>query len=650
MASEKTASVKLSLNSSSYVSAIKDVGKETEKTTQKMESSFKKSMVAGLKSVQRATGEMAASVKNTIRLVGGLGGALSLAESVKGAIDLRGEFKKLAFQAQAGSGEVVNWRDILQGAQEQAVKWGLATEELGHAFGTMRTITGDLGFAKESLAAVAVTARATGEPLDLIADIAGKMNEKFAVTAKEMPEALATAYSLAQQGSLEFGEMAMIIERAGSSAKFLGISGVGGIAKVVGMAKLAKGETKNLRSALSGTMALMEQLGSSEGAKKVAQDFGVVIKKGQTFEQTLGKIMKRTGGKENLLVKGFQGEQLKVVMELAKVYRAAFEGTSGTVEQKTKAALAAFQSHLDEAGKTMIHAADIQAKAADVVKGPAAQMAIAIEELKTKFTSPEMLDGLTKLATVAPKAAKTVASLMDLAFNHPALAAGIFAGIKLGVPFLEGALKSGGESIAKSMLNIVKGNGPGGVGGALGKGAAVLGAGVAGFAVGEVAAEAIDRYSVAPNQKDTASLIGATAAADINTTGKIDKGAATASLSELRKRLDKAKEEHEFSGWDIASLGLRRLGTASSEDIAKGEATYARGRKALDDSLGPSAEKAGDKLDDFATSLDGAARKINDLLTGGGAGGAGPPRGGSAHRGPPRATPPGPGYAPRVNG
>jgi hypothetical protein len=115
---------------------------------------------------------MANSAKNTIKVLGGVGAGLSLAEAAKAALDLRGQFKSLAFDVKAGSGEVVDFAELMKLAQTEAIKWGIETEKLGEAFKIVRDETGDLGLAKDSLAAIAVdrardrrTGRTSSRPL-----------------------------------------------------------------------------------------------------------------------------------------------------------------------------------------------------------------------------------------------------------------------------------------------------------------------------------------------------------------------------------------------------------------------------------------------------------------------------------------------------
>ncbi len=658
MGSEKTATVKLALNDASYLSSLKNVTSQNEAAAKKTESVWKSSGVAGLKAARSELVNMAGAVKSTVSLVAGLGGSFSLATAVHDAIDLRSEFKQIAVDIREGSGRVVDFNALMQDAQTEAKKWGLSSKELGAAMKEVNEETGNLDFARDAMRAVAVTARASGESVGTLATVAGKLGEKFEVSGEQMPQALATVISLSKQGGLHFEDMAGAIDRVGSSAKLAGIQGVDGFSRLIGMANLAKGDAKNVRGALQGVMQIVEEMAKPEFGKKIAQQFGVMTKdsKGQVkdFTKVLGEIFAATGGKKELLARGFEGEQLKVVNDLGSVFRETFESTTGTVQQRTKAALAAYEAHLKEASQTHMTAAEMQKLATERSSSPAANMQRAMEALSAAFTKPEMMDGLLRIAQIAPKAADRLSKLIEFAFEHPAMAAGIFAGMKLGVPLLQGALveglKIGGPALGRAVMGALgQGGGAisGGASGALGKAAGVMGAVGAVAAAGAVGYEVASAYAdnvVDPSRKRSAEvaggLQGATIAASINTTGRIDPARAAESLEQLRQKLDQARKDKQFSMADVYTLGLRRIGTASDADINKGQAAYDQGVAALNEKMGPAAEKTAAHLSDvnealqtFAANLRGGAP-----ATGGGAG---------ASRGPIRTTPSTPGYADR---
>jgi len=645
---EKVASVKVSLNGGTFLGQLKSLGEENEKQAKKVESAWKRVGVAGFGSLKKSVGDMGSAVKSTLTMVAGLGGAVSLAGAVKGALDSRSAFKALAFDVEAASGDTINFASVMKDAQTEATKWGVSTTALAGVFREAQERTKNLDFSKAAMQAAAITARGTGASLETLATIAGALGEKFNVADGDIADGLAVAYSMATKAHVPLEEMDGIIDKIGSSAKALGIEGVGGFERIMGMATLAKEATKGMRPALNATMQLLEQMGDPSHRKKMMVAFGVETK-GSNWEKGITDIIKKTGGKRELLVKGFEGEQLKVVQSLGDVFRSTFEETTGTVKDKTKAALDSLRAAIGQAGTSNLNAARVAEEAAKRVQSPSAQMAIAMEKLTAEFTKPELMHGLIRLAKVAPEAANKLAGLLELAFDHPAMAAGIFAGMKLGVPLLQGALTTAGGIMASQMKVAVveamlgKGGGVasnvGGAGGVVGKAGFVAAAAMAGVMVGDYASEKIDKNLVNPAQKTRNALTDATMSTELNTTGRFSEKGAKESLDTLRTRLTQAKKEREFSGWDVASLGLRRLGTASDKEIKRAEDTLAQGEAALRTKMAPAAEKAASGMDKFSASLERADKAANKFAQQ-----PGPP---SSARGPIQPPPVRPGYAPR---
>lgn len=643
---EKVASVKLTLNGSTYLGQLKELGEENVKQAAKAESAWKRVGVAGLGAFRKAASDTVASVKSTLSMVAGLGGAVTLGGAVKGALDSRSAFKALAFDVQAASGETIDYAAVMRDAQQEAIKWGVSAKELGGVFKEAMAETKDQDFAREAMRAAAVTARGTGASLETLGTIAGALGDKFNVSDGDIADGLAVAYSMVRQTNVPLEEMEGIIDKLGSSAKSLGIQGVGGFERVMGLASIAKDAAKGIRPALSATMQLMEQMGDPSHRKKMMLAFGVETK-GKDWEQGLADIIAKTGGKKELLAKGFEGEQLKVVTALGDVFRTTFEESTGTAKQKTKAALDALHATISEAGTSNMNAANIAEEAAKRVQSPSAQMAIAMERLTAEFTRPELMNGLIRLAKVAPEAANKLAGLLEFAFNHPAMAAGIYAGMKLGAPAIKAALSEGASVIGDKLKVAVveamagKGGGFGAGGGALGtlgRVGAVAAAGLVGVEAGQALSENIDKNVVEPTQKRRAALQSATITTELNTTGRFNVDSARESLANLRARLDQAKRDREFSWQDVTTFGLRRLSTASDKEIARGERAYAEGEAALRARMAKSAESAAEEVRGMAVAAREASAVFRGMAApGGGAGGKGPMR-------PPPVTP---GYNPR---
>lgn len=637
---EKVASVRLTLNGSTYLGQLKSLGEETVKEAKRSESAWKQVGVAGFGAMKKSASDAFSAVKGTLKMVAGMGGALSLGTAVKGALDARSAFKGLAFDVEESSGETVDWTAKMREAQQVSSQWGISQTALANVFKDVQAETKDIDFATEAMKASGMVARATGGDVGLLGEIAGKMGSKFNVADGDIADGLSVVHSMSRQANIPLEEMVSVIDRIGSSGKSLGIEGIGGFERIMGLATIAKESTKGMRGALQATMQLMEQMGDPSHRKKMLMAFGVDTK-GMDWERGLAAIIKKTGGKRDQLVKGFEGEQLKVVMSLAEVFKTSFEETTGNAKAKTAAGVEALRQHLTEAGTANVNASRMQERAAERMQSPQAQVEKAMQDLSIAFTRPEMMAGLLRLAKVAPDAANRLAKIVELAFDHPAMAAGIFAGMKLGIPLLQGAIGAGGKILAQHVGAAVtaamlgKGGGVGsavgGAAGFMGRAGFVAGAGVAGVAAGVVAAEEIDKNIVNPTIKTRNALKDATFAAEFNQ----DKG----SLANLQARLAEAKKEKEFSWKDVASLGIRRAFVSSDKEIASGEKAVSDLQSSLAKRATPAANQVADSLVKATQALDRFGHKLDSLQPAGTPGGGG--------RGPMQPKPVQPGYSPR---
>jgi hypothetical protein len=430
------------------------------------------------------------------------------------------------------------------------------------------------------------------------------------------------------------------------------------------MANQADNAMGSFKKSLTAVTGLLDSFGTPEQVKKIQESFGVAVKdaKGEArdFNTVMGEIFKKTGGKRESLAKAFTGEQLKLVVELGKVYRETFEATTGTVKQKTAAALAAYQTTLKEAGKSQLTAADLSKEAAKRMEDPQAKLAVALERLEQSFTKPKMVEAIGKLADQLPELADKMSKLVTFVLDNPKTAAGIVLGMKLGAPFLSGALQAAAPSMGKALLAglgqgtkaispsfAATGDAPGLAAkslGALASAAAVASAAFAGFELGTVIADKLVDPVVNESRGKAVSLETATLTAGLNTTGKFSKEGAEQSIAALRGSLDTAKQDREFSWKDVATLGLRRLGTASEGDITKGEEQLRASEAALQSKITPASDKAAASIDKMADAADKFARAANGLApsAAGNAVTSGPPP-----RGPMPVSPARPGYMPR---
>jgi len=653
VANERVASVKLTLNGAVAISSLKQIGQEGERAAKKVESSFKRAGVAGLKAMGGAAREMGSAIKNTIKTAATLGGAFSMAGGIKSAIDMTSKFRDIAATIKAGTGAVTDWRSVMIDVQGVAIATGQSTGELGDAFRGLFDEVGDADFAKAALKVIAVQATATGDSIGTLSSIAGTMNEKFGVTAKELPEALAIAKGLGSKGGITFDEMSEKLGVLGASAKKAGMTGIPGFQRLIALANSGDDALGGLKKNVAAVTSFLDKLGDSGQRKQIKTMFGVDVNdaKGKAKDATkvLGEIFGKTGGKKESLEKVFTGEEGKLIISLGQKYATAFAAAEGDVKTKSKAALKAYEDALNEAGKTAYDHAEVERDFADRMQDPKAKLQAALAQLEAAFTKPEMIASINKLAQMLPELANKLSKLLGFVVEHPAASLAIAGGIKLGAPALEAAMGAGAKSFLAAAMDTIKTTTPvdkfrGAPGqlGVVGRGLAVAGAGLAGYEIGSAYAGGVVDPLANESGKKANDLRSATLATDLNTSGKFSKEGAESSLGNLRTRLDEAKKDKEFSWKDVASLGLRRLGTSSDKEVEQGEAVYAKGKEALD-KMAPSVKTT----TDVVVELGKAATEATAALRGVSQGASGSPSGGGAVRGPMPRGPVTPGYVPR---
>jgi hypothetical protein len=110
---------------------------------------------------------------------------------------------------------------------------------------------------------------------------------------------------------------------------------------------LADNSTGNLKKGITAVGGVLDALGTKANAAKVFMKLGIDPgkAKGDVTAQ-IGQILQATKGNKDKLAVAFQGEQLKLLVDLGKTYAGAFDATKGDVKAKTAAALGAYQEAL----------------------------------------------------------------------------------------------------------------------------------------------------------------------------------------------------------------------------------------------------------------------------------------------------------------
>jgi hypothetical protein len=488
---DRTASIKIGLKAQGFVSGLRDIKGQTDRTGRELGSSLKNGMNAGFRGAFESIKSGFQAVKT---FVGGLGlfaGVVGIKEQVGHAIRMEAGYRKLAFAIRSGTGEAIKWRDIQQDVQGLALETGQSTEDLSHGYATLFKEVGKAAFARSGIRSIATAATATGESIATLTEITGVLNEKFGVTADQLPDTLAAVVSLGNKGGVTVEQMAEKLGIVGASAKAAGLEGQQGFAKVIALLNVADKSNGSLKKGISAVSGIIDTLGNKAERSKVLMRVGLNPSqvKGDATDQ-LGQIIKKTGGNKDRLGIAFQGEQLKLVADLGKTYATVFKETKGDIQTKGAAALAAYREKIDQAGKSQLVGADLQKQAAVEMESAEKQIAVAMTKLEQTFSKPELLGAVTKLANTLPGLADAFEKVVSFASDNPVGAAGVGVAALGAKGFMEGAIgavirgafTSGAAAAAPTLAGAISGAGPGlagAFGGALGPIGLALGAGIA---------------------------------------------------------------------------------------------------------------------------------------------------------------------------
>jgi len=539
----REASVRLVLDNGQYVVAIRQAGDATEKE-QKKASKAAQMWGAGLSRVGDQAKAVGEHIKRAASLAVTFGGAFSFGAALHSVVALETSYKNLAFAIRAGTGQQTSFRQLMHDGNAIATRWGRSNDEVAQSVRALYDEVGDVNFAKAGAEQVAKAATATGASMQSLTGIAGVLNEKFNVTAEQLPDALATVVSLGNRGGASIEDMGEKLGILGAAARQAGIEGKNGLGQVVGLLNVADNATGSFKKSLAAVTGLLETLGDPEKAKKLEKSLGISLRdaKGSTRADALQRIMSKTGGKREALEKVFGGEQAKLMIELGRTYSKAFDSTAGDIKTRTKAATDAFNAALAEAGKSQLTAADLDAQAKQRLEDPQRKLQAALNKLEEAMGSPEIIDALNKLAQQLPALANVISKVIGWVAQNPGLAAGGAAGAMVGKAFLGGALEKAGGSFAEKAFGGAAATTAGGRFAAAAFGPAVIGVAALaiGMAIGNAVQDAIEAKRAA-KRKDAATALQK----DIDEAQGMSETAAVEKFGERGRRLKRGDLTNE---------------------------------------------------------------------------------------------------------
>ena len=426
---------------------------------------------AGIEGGQKAVKDMFGSIRSGLGTLTGFASVGGVAALAKDAIDGREVFEDLSASIEFGTGRLLSWQQLQKRAQGVARSTGKDVNELGRAMETVYGDTNNADYAVETVASIGTAARATGKDVNTFARITGVLNQKFGITAKDAPQALAAIIAGANAGGAKLEDLADDFGEIGGKAKTLGLQGAGGIKSMLGILNLAKQETGRFEQAMTALPQIFDQIierggkGGDLEKKLKIQTVGPDGKKRNPVD-ILSDIIAKTKGNESKLGElGFGGEGLQTILAMAKPFQRELERTGGDVDK----ASAAMKAAIDKAAGGPLKWSDVQAKAAKRMQSPSAKLAAAFEVAKDAFSTPEMISAFTTLARVAPPVANAFAKIVDFAAENPMAAGAIgTAGV-----FAKGAAEATLSSLMSRMVGAAAAGargaggsgGPGGGGG-----------------------------------------------------------------------------------------------------------------------------------------------------------------------------------------
>jgi len=488
-AASREASVKLTLDNGQFIVSMRQVGDTVEKESKKASKSSQM-WGAGISKVGDTLKGLGSEVKRLASMAGTLGGAFTLGSAAHAAIQLETSYKNLAFQLKAGKGEAVSFKALMADGNAVALKWGRSNEEVAGTIRALYDDIGDIDFAKKGANEIAKAATATGASVGSLTVIAGQLNEKFGITAEQLPDALAAVVSAASKGGIGIEDVGEKIGLVGATAKLAGLEGKDGFQRMMGMLNLADAATGNLGKTIKSVTGLFDKMvdpATVERAKKELK-LNLVDKQGTLKKDALQQLLTKTGGKREELAKVFTGDQLKLLVDFGKTYAGAFEQTKGDIKTKTAAGLAAFDAAIQDAGKQTLSAADLQAEAMKRTEDPQVKFQQALNTLQNAMGRPEIVKAINQLAAALPKFADVISKVIGWVAENPMSAGAGVAGAVVGKSFLEGALSKAGTSFAEQAFGGVGKAGSGFAAAAFGP--VVIAA--AAFAVGQAIGNAIE--------------------------------------------------------------------------------------------------------------------------------------------------------------
>lgn len=426
----KEATIVLKLDAREYAKGLAGLDRPAGEAGAKSGSAFSSAFSSGLKGARSAVEGLYSTIKGGVMAFSGIAGAAGAMDLIRHAQQATGTYSKLAFQIQAGTGKIVDFREMMEKAKGSSVAWGKNVDDLGGAMARMFQETGKIEVANENIDTVAMVARASKEPVDALAGAAGMLSKRFKIAKEDMGDSLGILISAGAKGGTSFEDLTGHLGHLGSIAHEAGLEGKEGLSKIVAMLHTGEESSKNMGQALRTVTGLVTEFGKKAARDKILMHLGISpgsVKGG--IDEMLKAVIAKTGGSKEKLQVAFKNEaQVEFLVDMGKSYAKSFAETSGDVRTKSKAATEALEAAMKQAAKSHMNEASLREIATKKMQGGAAKMDAAIEKMKAAFMRDEVTSAIGKLADALPLLADRVVSVVDFIAKHPILGGAALVG------------------------------------------------------------------------------------------------------------------------------------------------------------------------------------------------------------------------------
>jgi hypothetical protein len=463
---------------------------------------------------KRTLGNAAGRVGSTLKAVGtagaamlGIGGAGLAAASVADASRLDELVRRTIINA-TGAGEKGAYDpDKLRKQMVQTgVETGVAPEQVAAGAAKFVSVTGDIGAAVDRMKALATFSMATGSSMEELAGIAASLFNNGSKSVDDMTQSLAILTYQGKKASFELKDMAQFMPELLAKGSSMGLTGVGGAAKIGGFLQIAMSGTQNAAEAATSTGRMLDALVKNASAMESGEAFGngkkvnvFTDKSRQTMRdptQIIPEVLAASGGDISKLFDLFDIRGSRATAKMQAAYNQASTGlpAGATKEQRVAAGTKAVVDMISEFSNVKGGYKDIQADATNAMKSFSVQLEMFNTQMKEAVASqlfPELVKLAPELKKLIPYVSDLTRAFIDVVrffANHPFASIGGIIAAQVTADIAKAAI---GDAISRAIEARALGKGPvapgapgGGAVGAIGTVGAAAVAGLAGLTVG----------------------------------------------------------------------------------------------------------------------------------------------------------------------